>query len=320
MKDGNVRWGVLSTAKIAEDRMIPAIKKTSGTVYAVASRDEKKGEAFAEANGIERIYGSYGELIGSSEVDAIYCPLPTGMHKEWALKCAEVEKPLLCEKPLTVHRDEAVEVFEAFEKTNTLISEAYMYLYHPLHKKVMELIAEGRIGELRSIRSNFNINIPRTNIRYDRKLGGGALLDLGCYCVGISRMIAGSEPEEIHGVGNYGKTDVDETFAGCLKFPSGVLATFCCALESFFDCSYEVFGTEGRIRVAEGGMVVWPDESFDIECWHGEEEEILTIPPEDHYRLLVEDFHQTMNEKGKEVVPHSESLNNLKVMDVLRGV
>ena len=168
---------------------------------------------------IPNSFGSYDELLASPEIDAIYCPLPTGMHKEWCLKSAAAGKPMLCEKPISTNRADAAEVFKAFDKANLLVSEAYMYLFHPRNRKVKELVDSGAIGKLRSIESTFNVQIPRTDIRYNSELGGGALLDLGCYCVGISRYIAGQEPSEVVSLAHVAEVSkVDETFVGCLNF------------------------------------------------------------------------------------------------------
>jgi xylose dehydrogenase (NAD/NADP) len=161
-----IRWGILSTAHIADLRLVPAVAKSSnGFVHCVASRDVEKAKTFASKHSIPKFYGSYDELLEDPEVDAIYCPLPTGMHKEWAMRCLEAGKPLLCEKPITENAAEAREVFRAFEDAGVLISEAYMYRYHPLNHKVKELIRDGAIGEIRSMRSIFNVDLPRTDIR-----------------------------------------------------------------------------------------------------------------------------------------------------------
>ena len=157
---GKVRWGIMSTAQIAEHRVIPGIRgSTSGEVVAVASRNLEKASEFAKRLAIPIAYGSYEELLDSNEIDAIYCPLPTGMHKEWALKAAQARKPLLCEKPICTNRNDAEEVFKSFEDANVLISEAYMYLFHPRNQQVRDLVNQGEIGELRSIETTFNVSI-----------------------------------------------------------------------------------------------------------------------------------------------------------------
>ena len=317
-----IRWGILSTAHIAQQRMIPAIvKSASGELGAVASRDLEKASRYAEENDIPQSYGSYEELLADPKIDAVYCPLPTGMHYDWCMKALEARKPLLCEKPITVYREEAERVFATFEQAEVLISEAYMYLYHPLNHKVRELVQSGRIGELRSIQSTFNVSIPRTDIRFSKPLGGGSLLDLGCYCVGISRFLTGAEPLEVKSLARIGpESQVDESFAGCLRFPGDVLAVFSCGLTTHFECNYEVYGSKGRMRVSRAGMIAWPGEAFDIEVWSEDDFERITIPDTDHYELLVEAFNQALLTGGKEVVPHQESLNNLRVMDQLRGI
>ena len=317
-----IRWGILSTAHIAELRMIPAIvKSASGELGAVASRDLEKASRYAEVNAIPKAYGSYEELLEDPAIDAIYCPLPTGMHYDWCMRALDARKPILCEKPITIHRNEAEQVFAAFEKADLLISEAYMYLFHPINRKVRELVQSGRIGDLRSIESTFNVSLPRTDIRFDRMLGGGALLDLGCYCVGISRFLIGTEPVDVKALSHIGSTSqVDESFVGCMKFPGEVMSVFSCSLTTHFKCNYEAYGSEGRIRVGRAGMIAWPGEDFDIEVWSGDDFERITIPDTDHYELLVEAFNQALLKGEKEVISHRESLNNLAVLDRLRGI
>ncbi len=316
-----IRWGIMSTAQIGENRLIPAIRKSeSGEIVAVASRSADKAAEFAMKHDIPNSFGSYEELLASPEIDAVYCPLPTGMHKEWCLKSAAAGKPMLCEKPISINRADAAEVFEAFDKANLLVSEAYMYLFHPRNRRVKELVDSGAIGELRSIESTFNVQVPRTDIRYNVELGGGALLDLGCYCVGISRYIAGKEPSEVVSLSYNGESSgVDETFVGCLKFPENVFATFSCSMISSFDCSYSVHGSEGIIRVGHGGMIPWPGEVFTVELTKGDKTEVIEIPEADHYSLLVEAFNQALIKGDKEVISHSESLSNLDALDRLRA-
>jgi len=316
-----IRWGIMSTAQIGANRVIPAIRKSlSGDVYAVASRDAGKAAMFAKEHEIPVSFGSYEELLACPEVDAVYCPLPTGMHKEWCLKSAAAGKPMLCEKPLCVNKSDADEVFAAFEKAKLLISEAYMYLFHPRNQKVRSLVESGVIGQLKSIESTFNVSIPRTDIRYSKELGGGSILDLGCYCVGISRYIAGSEPVLVKALTHIGElSKVDETMIGCLQFPDEVFATFSCSMTTVFDCRYTVYGSEGLIRVGRGGMIPWPGESFSAELVRGDKTELIEFEESDHYSLMVESFNQALIKGDTEVVPHAESLANLDVLDRLRS-
>ena len=311
----------MSTAQIGEHRVIPGIRKSaSGEVVAVASRDLKKATEFAERLEIPIALGSYEELLGSSEVDAIYCPLPTGMHKEWALKAAEAGKPLLCEKPICINRADAEEVFAAFNAADLLVSEAYMYLFHPRNLKVKELVSQGVIGEIRSIETTFNVPIPRTDIRYNKELGGGALLDLGCYCIGISRFVTGQEPIAAQALAHIGsESKVDETMVGCLQFPGNVFSTFSCSMTTALDCRYTVYGSEGYIRVGYGGMIPWPGDTYTIEVVKGEQTEVIEIEDADHYCLMAEAFNQALLQGRKEVISHRESLANLEVLDQLRA-
>jgi len=304
-----IKWGILSTAKIAKDHMINAIRESSmGEVYAVASRDAGKAAAFASETGIPHVHASYEALLADPAVDAIYLPLPVSLHRKWSLRCLEAGKPVLCEKPLCANASEAREVLEAFEHAGVLISEGYMYRHNPLNHKVRELINSGSIGELRMILSTFNISLPPEDIRFKPEMGGGALLDLGCYCVGISRFLTGEEPVEIQGCFAIGKTSgVDESAIGNLRFPGGALASFVCSLKSAFEISYQIFGSEGRILVERGAMVAWPGEAFTIKVWKGEQYEEIVMPPFNHYTAQIEAFQQALLEGKTEATPHAES-------------
>jgi len=316
-----VQWGILSTANIGREHLINAIRESvDGEVAAVASRDADKARAFAEEMNIPRALDSYEALLADPAIDAIYIPLPISMHREWSLRCLEAGKPVLCEKPLCANEKDAREVLEAFHQAGVLISEGYMYLHNPLHHRVRELIRSGAIGELRFIQSTFNISLPKDDIRFRPEMGGGALLDLGCYCVGISRFLTGEEPLESHGSFAIGKdSGVDESATGIMKFPGGALATFACSMVSAFDISYQVFGSTGRILVDKGGMVAWPGETFSIKLWKGDDYEEISLPPFNHYTAQVDAFNQTLLEGKLQATPHEESLANLRTMDALRA-
>jgi len=315
-----IRWGILSTANIAREHMVNAIRESEcGELYAVASRDLEKARKFAAETDIPNVHGSYEALLADPHVDAIYIPLPVSMHHEWSLRCLEAGKPVLCEKPICANEADASDVFDAFKKQGVLISEGYMYRYNPLHQRVKQIIDSGDIGDLQMILSTFNINLPREDIRFRPEMGGGALLDLGCYCVGISRLLAGEEPVNCRGSFNIGKSSgVDETLTGTLGFSRGAVAAFGCSLTSAFDISYQVFGSAGRVLIDKGAMVAWPGESFTIKLWKGDDYEEISMPPFNHYTAQIDAFNSALGNGDLEAVPHEESLANLRVMDALR--
>lgn len=313
-----VKFGILGTSKIARAQLIPSMKLAGGCEpYAVASRDSAKAAEFAKEQGVARSHGSYEALLADPEVDAVYIPLPNSLHEEWCLRCAEAGKPVLCEKPISVDAASARRIFDAFAARDLLVCEGFMYRFHPLHQSVKNLINAGSIGELRAIHSTFHVSLPVTDIRYSAQLRGGALLDLGCYCVGISRLLAETEPVS-HSARARFRDGVDIAFAGSMGFPGDVLATFSCSLDTRFDCRYEVYGSEGRIFVERGAMVAWPGEAFVIKVWSGDAPvEEVVVPEANAYQHMLEAFAHSFRTDGPSRVPPSESIANLTALDAL---
>jgi len=313
-----VRWGILSTANIGR-RVIPAIHAShNGVVAAVCSRSLERAQAFAAEQGIPRALGSYEELIADSEIDAIYIPLPNSMHAEWSVKCAEAGVPTLCEKPFASDAAEAQSIVDAFAAHDVLLAEAFMYRFHPQHAKVKAIIAAGGIGDLQIINSSFTFPISdEANIRLSKPLAGGALMDVGCYCVNLMRFMTGEEPARITASARIGaSTGVDEALAGALEFPSGVIGHFDCGLRAHRQHSYTLKGTEGMIVVPTSFV---PDPSGEtlVQHWHGVEYSEHVIPAIDHYQLMVEDFADALlNERGPRFAP-TDAVQNMVVVDAL---
>ncbi|GMV05118.1 MAG: hypothetical protein AMXMBFR53_13980, partial [Gemmatimonadota bacterium] len=227
-----LRWGVLGTANIGRAAVNPAIRASSnGELVAVASRDGERARAFAAEHAIPRALGSYEALVEDPEVDALYVPLPNSLHREWTVRAARAGKHVLCEKPLALTEAECREMAAVAEEHGTLLMEAFMYRFHPRTERVLALVREGALGPIRAIRSAFTFRLTRPdNIRLRPELGGGALMDVGCYCVNASRTLAGAEPAEVQAQANWTEGGVDGELAGILRFPDGLLAHFDCAL------------------------------------------------------------------------------------------
>ncbi|HHH76611.1 MAG TPA: Gfo/Idh/MocA family oxidoreductase, partial [Phycisphaerae bacterium] len=223
-----VRWGILSTANIAQGRVIPAINNSrNGRVVAIASRNGDRARKVAGQLGIDRAWPSYEDLLADGEVDAIYNPLPAGLLAEWSLKCARAGKPTLVEKPFATNVHDAREVFAAFAASNLAVAEAFMYRHHPLTKKVLDIVRSGRLGQLRSLRASFHAGqSDEADIRFSPELGGGAMLDLGCYCLSILHALAGRSPLGVKSIVHAGPAGVDEQIAGVLDFGDGLLGSF----------------------------------------------------------------------------------------------
>jgi predicted dehydrogenase len=314
-----IRWGILGTAAHARKALIPAIKASSnGEVFAVASRDWEKAKNFAAENGIPRAFGSYEELLASPEIDAVYNPLPVSMHAEWSVRCAEAGKPVLCEKPIALNAAETERMIRVFEEKKLLLMEGIMYHYHPLTRRAVQMAREGAVGKIQMVYAQFNAKIGNPDdIRFKKEMGGGALLDVGCYCASVLRLLAGEEPVAVRAGSRFSDSGVDVVSCGVLSFPSGVQGHLGCSLTAQFNCEYGVSGTEGRLLVDHGAMCAWPGESFKIRWWHGGAYEEIAVPPANHYQLMVEDFAAALFENRPAAIHPRESLNNMRVLDQL---
>lgn len=314
-----VRWGILSTANIGRKRVIPAIVRSrNGVVTAIASRDRSRAETLAAEFDVATAFDSYEALIESSEVDAVYNPLPNSHHAAWALRAAEAGKPMLCEKPLAVDAAEAQRMVDAFAAAGVLFAEAFMYRFHPQTLHVKAMLDTGEIGELRSINASFVFSLRNPdNIRLSAALAGGSLMDVGCYCINVMRLFTGEEPAAVSGVQTVGETGVDTGFSGVLAFPSGVLGHFASGLSHFRGHSYTITGSTGRIRVDEA-FVPEPGAETVIHHWRDDRHSTISIPGADHYQLMVEDFADALIEARPPRYTPEDAVANMRVIDRLK--
>lgn len=314
-----IRWGIISTANIGLKRVIPAIQASrNGEVVAVASRSLEKAQDFAAQTGIPRAYGSYEELIADPEIDAIYNPLPNSEHAAWSIRCAEAGKPTLCEKPLASNADEAQTMVDAFAERGVLFAEAFMYRFHPQTQQVLKMVTAGAVGTVTAIQATFCFPVAdEDDIRLSKPLAGGALMDVGCYCVNVIRLMTGEEPEWVHAAARFGeRSQVDEALAGVMRFPSGVIAHFDCGLRSFRTHTYEIRGTRGRIHVGEA-FVMEAGAGTIIRHWQGTRYDEIDIAPANHYTLMAEDFADALlNGRPPRYAPQ-DAVANMRVIDRL---
>ncbi|MBK8021112.1 MAG: Gfo/Idh/MocA family oxidoreductase [Chloroflexi bacterium] len=312
-----IRWGILSTAKIGEKRVIPAMQASrNGEVAAVASRSLDKAKEFASRTGIPTAYGHYEELIAAPDIDAIYISVPNSEHARWSLLCAEAGKPTLCEKPLASDAAEAQAIVDAFASRNLLFAEAFMYRFHPQHQRVLDLIAAGEIGAIRLMSAAFSFAISREDdIRLQGSLAGGALMDVGCYCINALRLITGEEPMRGEALARFGGGDVDEVIAGVLEFPSGVVGHIDASLRAHYTNTYEVRGSEGRI-VVEKAFVPHGQETL-IRHWRGDQYSEYTLPPAEQYQLMAEDFADALLTGRAPRFPAQDAVENMRAIDRL---
>jgi xylose dehydrogenase (NAD/NADP) len=246
-----LRWGVLGTGNIARQFCIDLPNSQRGQLRAVGSRKLGTARTFASTHNIPVAVGSYAQLLDRDDVDAIYLSLPNSMHHEWTIKALHAGKHVLCEKPLASTVAQAQEMFDAAERSGRVLVEAFMYRSHPQTQAVIEAVEQGAIGELKTIRTSFCYRTARVenNIRFQPDLDGGALMDIGCYCVNFSQLFARSEPTQISAYAKFHSGGVDEIVAGALQFPSGVLATFICGMSLQADNTATLSGSEGYIEI-----------------------------------------------------------------------
>jgi xylose dehydrogenase (NAD/NADP) len=313
-----VRWGVLSTANIGRAAMNSAIQaSTNGELVAVASRDAASAAEFAKTHGIPTAHGNYEALIDDERVDALYIPLPNSMHLEWTLRALEAGKHVLCEKPLGLTATECRDMQACADDNGVLLMEAFMYRFHPRIDRLLELIATGELGELRSIQAAFTFRLTQPdNIRLDPELGGGALLDVGCYCVNVSRTLAGAEPVEVQARARWTDRGVDDELNGTLFFEDGLVAQISCSLAQERRETVEVAGTDAWVRLPSSFLP--GTEPVDIELYRGRgHREDISVAGVDQYRTMVEHFGDCILNETPLRYTALEAASNLAVIEAL---
>ena len=309
-----IKWGILGYARIARLFTIPAIVNAKNAeFYAIASRDEKKLQECEENFGVQKTYSSYDELLDDPEIQAVYIPLPNSLHKEWVIKAANKGKHILCEKPIALNAQEAMEMKTASEENGVLLMEGFMYRYTHRTKKVLELLDSGIIGDVKYINSTFRFSLDRENtIKMKAELGGGSIYDVGCYPLDFINMILKREPTEVAAKYLY-KDGVDVMFTGILKYDNNVIAVLNSGFDAYDRMYTEIIGTKGIIEV--------PDTFLDISgaiTLHTKEG-VMEIPVEkcERYRLEIEDFSDAILNKRQPLISMEESISNMKIMDRL---
>jgi predicted dehydrogenase len=324
MSDKKLRWGILSTAKIGIRAVIPAIQQScNGEVVAMASRDATKANETAQSLGIPRAFASYEAMLASPDIDAVYNPLPNSLHKEWTIRAAEHGKHILCEKPFALNAGEVTAMIAAAKQNRVLLMEAFMYRFHPQFARIQDLIATGVIGKLKTIRIAFGFMLNRPNdIRIQKAMGGGALMDVGCYCVNMARLIAGAEPLRVQAsLVWHANKEVDDSFAAVMEFPDDVLAVFDCSFRTDYTEWLQIQGTTGRIDVPRPVKpLLNPAEIF---LRAGEKSDTLVTqtkiaaPAANHYQLMVEHFADAVLNGTPLAYPPELDHGNMRVIDAL---
>jgi predicted dehydrogenase len=309
-----VKWGIISTAHINRLVIPPAHASAKVDLIGVASRDADRAREYADKWEIPRSYGSYEELLADPEIEAVYISLPNTMHCEWSIKSVEAGKHVLCEKPMTRHPEEVESAFDAAEQCDRLLSEAFMWRHNPQAAKLKELVAGGAIGDVRLVRTAFSYSLyDAHNIRLQTELQGGALMDVGCYCVSGSRFLAG-EPESVYGAAWFGDTGTDWVFAATMKFPGNVLAQFDCGTALPDRDELAVYGSEGSIFLDDP----WHARNPVIEVRTEAGVERIEIDPVNSYGLELENLSDAIRGEGELLLGRHDAVAQARVLEALQ--
>jgi xylose dehydrogenase (NAD/NADP) len=282
-----LRLGLLSTANI-NLKLLGGVRAAEGVeAVAVASRDAERAEAFAAEHGLGRAHGSYEALLADPEVDAVYIPLPNSLHVPWSIRALQAGKHVLCEKPLTRRPEEAQAAFDAADQAGLVLAEGFMWRHHEQARRLRELVRDRVVGNVRLLRAAFSFfAMDRTgDVRLQKELDGGGLMDVGCYCVSAMRLLAG-EPERVSARQVIGGDGVDVRLAATLSFPGGVLGSFDCGLDMADRSELDVIGDAGSLFLPDP----WHSREPRIEVRRPDGTEVIEIPRKDPYACELEDF------------------------------
>jgi len=312
-----IRWGILSTAGIGVNKVIPAIQASSWSdVVAISSQSRDRAQAAATKLAIPRAYGSYEELLADPEIDAIYNPLPNHLHVAWSVKAIEAGKHVLCEKPIGLSAKEAQALLVAAAAKPALkVMEAFMYRFHPQWQRARQLVDEGAIGTLGAVQSFFSYyNVDAANIRNRADVGGGGMMDIGCYCLSLSRFIFGAEPRRVSGLMIHDETfGTDYLASGMLDFGVGT-SVFTCSTQLVPYQRVNILGTTGRIEI-EIPFNAPHDRPCRMWLQTGGEAQEITFITCNQYTLQAEAFCRAVVDDTAVPIPLTDAVNNMRVLE-----
>jgi predicted dehydrogenase len=309
-----LRLGIISTARIDEMILRAAELTDAVDVAAVASRDLDRAESFAHTHGIRRAYGSYDELLSDPDLDAVYIALPNSMHGDWSVRSLEAGKHVLCEKPLTRDPGEAERAMESAARAGRVLTEGFMYRHNPQTVRLLELLADGAIGRMLFVRTSLRYPVfDTTDIRLDRSLDGGSLMDLGCYCVHVTRTLAG-EPERVYAEQLLGGTGVEVALQATIRFPGDVVAQFDSSFVAQRWQELEIVGDRGRMLVAAPFRIDWGRPEIALSGRRGIE--LIEVEERDSYALELENFAAAAL-GGELLLPASDAVDQSRVIAAL---
>ena len=309
----SVKWGIVSTARI--NRLFLAGVRDSDDVHvlAVASRSRDAAESFAREHGIERALASYEALLADPDVEVVYIPLPNSMHLAWAVRALEAGKHVLCEKPLSRRASEVVRAFDVAERERRLLMEAFMYRHHPQTERLLTLVRDGAVGRLRVIRAAFGFCLSdQSDVRLKAALHGGALMDVGCYCVNGSRMLAG-EPDRVGAEQAVGGDGVDVAFAATMRFPGDVLAHFDAGLTVAERDELEVIGEHGSLFLDDP----WHCRRPVIELRRDGEAQRIEVEASNPYRLEAENMSAAIRGEAEPLLGRDDAVGQARSIEAL---
>lgn len=320
-----VKWGILGNAAIARKCVIPAIQASgNGQVLALATRTPAAAEEVVSRNRIKHVYDRYDALLANPDIDAVYIPLPNHLHHPWTLSALAAGKHVLCEKPLARNAAEAKEMVRAAEKAGLLLMEAFMYRFHPRNRRIHQMTADGSIGKPRIVHSAFCYHMPEDilessgNARLNPELGGGALLDVGCYSVSAARWLFGQEPRQVQAQAIYHASGADIHLAGILRFPESALATFEASFISALQQTFTAVGSQAAIELPHNAFVPFENDAvYTIRRRDQETGREYVVPGADEYQLMVEHFADVVLGRQKLTYTPEDSIQNMRVLDAL---
>ncbi len=309
-----LRLGLLSTANINRRILSAAASGGDVSVVAVGSRDAERANAYAHEHGLERAHASYDALLADDEVDAVYVSLPNGLHHEWTMRALHAGKHVLCEKPYSRRPGEVEEAFALAERSGLVLTEAFMYRHHPQTGVVAGLVREGALGRLRFLRAAFSFVLASLDdVRADAALDGGALMDLGCYCVSTIRLLGG-EPESVAGEQVVGTTGVDMSFQGELRLPGGAVGSFRCSFTEPQHQVLEVVGEDGTLRVEAPWRVDW---GGDVLVERDGEVTRVDVPEAGLYESELANFAAAAAGLAEPLLGREDALGQARAIDAL---
>lgn len=315
-----IRWGIISTAKIGTEKVIPAIQKAANCeVVAISSRNKENATAAARKLGIAKAYGSYEALLADPDIDAIYNPLPNHLHVEYSIKALEAGKHVLCEKPIGLNTEEALLLQkEAAKYPELKIMEAFMYRFHPQWKQVKKWVDEGLIGEVKTVQSFFSYyNDDPKNIRNQSDIGGGALMDIGCYCIQFPRFLFEKEPVNVSGLIDRDPVmKTDRITSGLLDFGDGLSSTFTCSTQLQPFQRAQIMGTKGRIEV-DIPVNAPAGEKTKVTVINSEGTQDYWFGPADQYTIQAEEFANAVINNTPVPTALEDAIANMRVIDAI---